>query len=212
MPLIETDPTVTSDTMMRMPSGALVDLLALEASDIRLDDIARSLSQQTRFLGHTPLQPTVAEHSIAVEYISRVLLPDQYGRNWMLHVDMDSQTEMRRAALMHDASEMLISDMPTPAKRALRALSPKAASVFDELDAMVTSAINDRFNSHPGEWAGLIHQADQIAYEYESAYKGWGNAVPPERILRDPYVKRCYQQADGGYEMFLRLAGKLGIE
>lgn len=212
MPVIETDPTVTSDTMMRMPSGALVDLLALEASDFRLEDIAESLSQQTRFLGHAPLHPTVAEHSIAVEYIFRALVPDQYGRNWLMHVDPASLRDGRRAALMHDASESFISDMPTPAKRALRAMSPTAASVFDDLDIMVTGAINDRFDTHPGEWAGLIHQADQIAYEYESAYKGWGSTKPPEWVLRDPYIRRCYQQHDGGLAMFFRLAAKLGIK
>lgn len=212
MSLIETDPTVRTDTTLRLPSGVLVDLLDMESAKLTLMDIAVSLSRQVRFLGHAPLQPTVAEHSVAVEYITERLLPDYFG-NKRMGPPQQGGNEVRRAALFHDATETFISDMPTPAKRALRALSPSAASTFDELEKIVGEPLHAHFGTaaHP-EWAGLIHQADQIAYEYESAWMGWGATVPPRWVKQDPYIQRAYRTRDGGLEAFLRRARQLGIK
>lgn len=209
--MLQRDPYATP-TQLRMPSGMLVDLLEIDHEPLLLSDIAASIAAQVRFLGHAPLKPTVAEHSLAVEYITRRLIPAMGGPAWIVHVTPSDVREARRAALMHDAREAFISDMPTPAKRALRALSPSAASTFDELDQIVGDAIAKRFDCAPGEWSGLVHEADNLAYRYESHYEGWGGDDPaPEWVTLDPYIKRCYQHSDGGEAMFLRMAGKLGI-
>ena len=204
----------TTPTQMRMPSGVLVDLLDMQGSTLSLEDIAESLAGQTRFLAHAPLKPTVAEHSLAVERIAFRLLPDIYGYDWTSPQPERDAREMRRAALMHDATEAFISDMPTPAKRALRALSPNAASTFDELEEIVKAGIEEKFNCAPGDWKGLIKIADDHAYIYESTWGGWGNAELelPRWVRQDPYIKRCYRHSDGGREMFLRRAHKLGLK
>lgn len=209
--MVAVEPYVTP-TQIRMPSGVLVDLLEIDREPILLSDIATSIAAQTRFLGHAPLKPTVAEHSLAVEYIARRLMPDIYGYDWTTPTPVGGQLELARAALMHDAAEAFVSDMPTPAKRALRALSPRAASTFDELSDAIQAAIDARFNSAPGEWDGLIHTADNLAYQYESSWAGWGGEAPPEWVRCDPYIKRCYRHSDGGEAMFLRRAAKLGIK
>lgn len=65
---------------------------------ICIEDIAHSLSLQCRFSGHSRRMYSVAEHSIA---LSRELV----DRNLALE------------ALLHDASEAYLSDIPSPLKR-----------------------------------------------------------------------------------------------
>lgn len=210
--LLETaDPYVTG-TEVRQASGVLIDLLDIDPKLMKLTDIATSLSHQERFTGHAPLRPTVAEHSVCVEYLTGLLLWDEYAYGPFDAALTNSDIiEARRAALMHDATESYVSDLSSPAKRALRALSPAAASTFDELEGIVAGYVYETFDCAPGEWKGVVHQADQLAYEYESSWCGWGHAAPVPWVSLDPYVKRCYGTSDGGYDAFMRRASKLYI-
>jgi hypothetical protein len=61
---------MTSPTAIRVASGRLVDLLDMRPEDVLLSDIAAGLAHQERFTGHSPLHPTVAQHSLAVEHIA----------------------------------------------------------------------------------------------------------------------------------------------
>jgi hypothetical protein len=64
--------------------------------EIRIEDIAHALSMQCRFSGHIKKFYSVAEHSIRVaELVS---------------------TENKLAALLHDASEAYLVDLPSPIK------------------------------------------------------------------------------------------------
>lgn len=67
-----------------------------DTSDISLADIAHAISMLCRYNGHTKRFYSVAEHSVLVSY----LVPEEYA--------MD--------ALMHDASEAYLSDVPSPFK------------------------------------------------------------------------------------------------
>ncbi len=80
-------------------NGPKIDLTNPRWQDIRLASVARSLSRLPRFLGHTSRVITVLEHSFAVA----VMVPPQY----------------RLAALLHDAHEAFIGDMPRPARAAI---------------------------------------------------------------------------------------------
>lgn len=66
---------------------------------ISIEDIAHSLSNQCRFGGHLPRFYSVAEHSVLCA----------------LHVDEKYAFE----ALMHDASEAYLLDIPSPIKHGL---------------------------------------------------------------------------------------------
>ncbi len=208
---VDTDATPTS---IRLASGLLIDLLDPDPLNIRLTDIAASLARQERFNGHCPLHPTVAEHSLAVEYIGRQLIPDE-------HEYLQGEINMlRRALLMHDAVEAYVGDVSAPAKRALREeYIGKRSSSFDILEGRIDDAVAEVFGYaelSPG-WDGLIHHADQLAYEYESSFRGWGSATPPDWVVLDPYVQRCYRPLivddmhDGGETKFLIQAGILGM-
>lgn len=205
-------------TAIRTASGRLVDLAAFRPEDALLADIATSLAHQDRYTGHCPLHPTVAQHSLAVEHIALCLMPDELG-------DIDPQTAMwqlSRAALMHDAEEAYTSDLSAPMKRALRLASIPPVSDFDLVAADIDLAIARRFDCSPAGWEGLIHQADVLAWQYESSYGGWSPSAAralPSWLWFDLYVQRCYSphswgsaaSGDGGEAAFLRRAAALGL-
>jgi uncharacterized protein len=80
-------------------TGQMVDLFDPDPETICIEDIAHSLSNQCRFGGHTPKFYSVAQHSVLCSIIV--------------------QEEHQLAALMHDASEAYLIDVPRPLKKAL---------------------------------------------------------------------------------------------
>lgn len=210
----DTDATPTS---IRLASGLLLDLAAPDPSKIQLYDIARSLSRLERFTGHCPLHPTVAQHSLAVECIAGELLcaTEDFPRALAFPPDCDPARlarAVRRAALMHDAHEAYVSDVSAPAKRAMRG-TWVGASDYDHLEARMEAAVAERFNcAAPEGLADLVHQADVLAYEYESGWGGWGTARVPTWVRFSPYVKRCYQRSVvASAATFSRRARALGV-
>lgn len=78
-------------------SGCRVDVLHPDPSQIKFRDIAHALSQICRYAGHTVRMYSVAEH--CVRLVQSVSL------------------EAKRMALIHDASEAYLQDVPRPIKR-----------------------------------------------------------------------------------------------
>ena len=67
-----------------------------ESRDIKIEDIAHALSNQCRWAGHCEYFYSVAQHSLHVSE----LVPEEY----------------KLAALLHDASEAYLVDLPRPLK------------------------------------------------------------------------------------------------
>jgi 5'-deoxynucleotidase YfbR-like HD superfamily hydrolase len=86
-------------------TGIWFDVLNPISSLIDLQDIASALSKLCRFGGHYRQFYSVAEHSILASEMVR----KRYGNN----------IELMRWALLHDASEAYVVDIPRPAKRQL---------------------------------------------------------------------------------------------
>ena len=80
-------------------SGIAFDLDNPEPSMIDLHDIAHALAHQCRYAGHTRQFYSVAEHSV---FVSRYVPPEDAA--W---------------ALLHDAAEAYVTDLPQPVKRML---------------------------------------------------------------------------------------------
>lgn len=78
------------------------------------DDICTALSRIPRFNGHTKKVYTVAQHSVAAYRIANA---------WRLN------PELCAAALLHDAHEAYIGDVPTPVKSFLTGIKELAYSV-----------------------------------------------------------------------------------
>ncbi len=207
---------------VRTYSGVMIDVRAPLPEQIRLDDVARSLAAAVRFGGNNPLQPTIAQHSLAVSYIAGELMPDEWAP------DLDPEACRRRlklAALMHDAPEFIVTDLVGAVKSYIRPVTHAglrrrgARSRFDDLEARAMVAVEARFDCAVAEdWYGLIHEADCMACAYEMAHGGWApDADPPRWVATDPYIEHCYgrrpyTQTDGGYAAFRRQARILGAE
>lgn len=137
------------------------------ASEVFIEDIAHSLAMQTRYAGHCLRFYSVAEHS--------VLLARYFRRQ-------GASVDVQLWALLHDASEAYLVDVPRPVKPFLAGY--KAA------EARVMRAICDRFDlAH--EMPAEVHAAD-------------GAIIGNERANMAPCVAEWYATGQGLDGVYLR--------
>ena len=110
-------------------SGRRVNPFDPEPDQLDIEDIARALGNQCRFGGHCRVFYSVAQHSVIVSE-----LVERGG----------GDAEDVFAALMHDASEAYLGDMPHPIKHR----SPLGAA-FKAAEEHLQRAIGDRFRIRP---------------------------------------------------------------
>lgn len=84
---------------IRTRSGRYVNVFEPEPDMFLIEDIAHALAHQCRFSGHLHVFYSVAQHSV--------------------HVSERVPTKLRRTAMLHDASEAYLLDIPTPIKKNL---------------------------------------------------------------------------------------------
>jgi uncharacterized protein len=110
-------------------SGRWVNPFDPDSSQLDAGDIARALANQCRFGGHSRVFYSVAQHSVIVSE-----LVEQRG----------GDVEDAFAALMHDATEAYLGDMPHPLKHR----SPLGAA-FKEAEDHLERALRERFGVKP---------------------------------------------------------------
>jgi hypothetical protein len=115
------------------------------AEDIELEDIAHALSNQCRFSGHTEKFYSVAEHSV-----NTCAVAGEY---------LKCLTDERKWALLHDASEAYLVDVPRPVKWFL----PQ----YREAEEVLQRAVAERFGL---EWPipEDVHHADNVMLATEA--------------------------------------------
>lgn len=113
----------SKENFIKTYTGRIVCPYALDPSDIDIRDIAHALSQQCRFSGHTDLPYGVAEHSCRVHDLVPV--------------------EDRPWAILHDAPETYLLDLPRPVKRAP---GYKLGEEFRAIEVAIMEVICDRFD------------------------------------------------------------------
>ena len=124
-----------SGTWFQTYHSGIFDFAAPSAEHLSLEVIAHALSMQCRYNGHCERFYSVAEHSVHVMARVAELRP----LDWTA----------RRVALLHDASEAVLGDIPSPLKR---------TGTFDEyrrLEREVQGMILDKF-------LGFVTPADEI--------------------------------------------------
>lgn len=84
---------------IQMYSGRFFDFLNIDDNEIEIEDVAHALANNCRFGGHCFPFYSIAEHSVRASWIT----PPEHAY----------------AALMHDSSESVLQDMPTPIKMIL---------------------------------------------------------------------------------------------
>lgn len=151
-----------SGDWMQTFSGGKFFPLNPRPEDIHLDDIAKALSRLCRFAGHTEMFYSVAQHSV---YVSAFVPP-----------------EHALCALMHDATEAYLVDVPRPLKKALPG--------YAEIEQNVWLAIAERF-CLPYEMPECIKEADNRVLLAEKAQllkpsEDWGfkETPAPLNIMR----------------------------
>ena len=110
-------------------SGRWVNPFDPDPEQLDAGDIARALANQCRFGGHCRVFYSVAQHSVI---ISR-LVEERGG-----------DVEDAFAALMHDATEAYLGDMPHPLKHR----SPLGAA-FKDAEDHLEQALRERFSIKP---------------------------------------------------------------
>lgn len=100
-------------TKIETLNGHFADPLDMNPDDVRIEDIAYALSMQCRFSGYTSRHYSVAEHSV---YVARIV--EQRVAATANPTLWRAKKMWTRQALLHDATEAYLLDMPSPLKRA----------------------------------------------------------------------------------------------
>ena len=161
-------------------SGQYVDVVSPDPNTIVFTDIAWALSRQARFAGHTLSEEvwTVAQHSVFVKYLVELVLdPSSRGSPLLLslvkwlkdggHSSEDVKAglndfrlvDIATCALMHDASEAYLIDLPSPVKRHAALREPYKA-LEHGINMAIATALNlpamSTFDREIITWADLL--------------------------------------------------------
>ena len=127
-------------------TGALVDPLSPNPALITPEDIAHALSHHCRFGGHSRVFYSVAQHSCLVADAVEAEGAGAEAALW---------------ALLHDATEAYLGDLPHPLKHR----SP-LGEVFREAEGRLQEAIGARFGL-PADPPAAVKRADRAALAAE---------------------------------------------
>jgi len=116
-------------------SGRQAYPMDLRADEVAIEDIAHSLAMQCRYTGHCLRFYSVAEHSVLM------------ARHFRSH----GMAEYALPALLHDATEAYLTDVPRPVK-------PWLAG-YKEAEARAWLTIADKFGVDP-VLSAHVHDAD----------------------------------------------------
>lgn len=143
-----------SKTWIRTATGGVFDVVTPKPADVRIEDIAWSLSKLCRFTGQyrSDLIYSVAEHCLRVSFRAEELVPIQELRAERAHV-----RHVARWGLLHDAAEAYVADLNSPTKHA------PGVEGYREIEARVMAVIRERFEL-PGEQPPEVDQADNELY------------------------------------------------
>lgn len=123
-------------------SGRHVDPLRLRVEDVSWTDIGHALSQINRWSGHTSHPWSVAQHSVVV-----AALVEPQDTLW---------------ALLHDAPEAYLTDLPRPLKRA------EVLAAYVALEAQVMDVILQAAGMPAGPMPDAVREADDAVLVAES--------------------------------------------
>ncbi len=156
-------------TWIQTHTGEAMDLREPRPETVHPHDIAVALARLPRFCGHTIEPFSVAQHSVLVHDILVWLAPN-------------AERTLRLAALLHDAHEAYMGDIPKPLCELLGA--PVA-----QLKRRLDRVIHVRFGlpeTLPEGWDLLVRQADRIALATE---REW--LMGPEPKPWDEWLSGC---------------------
>ena len=126
-------------------SGTLFDVFNPSMEDIKIEDIAHSLSNICRYGGHSPKFYSVAQHCVICSH-------------------KEGTISEKLEFLLHDASEAYLADMPRPIKRNMKN--------YMEMEDSLLELIFKKFQLN-FPLSDRVHEVDDVvlAYEYRSFFE-----------------------------------------
>lgn len=151
------------------------DVLAPDATAIHALDIAAGLAGKFRFGGQSPRLKTIARHSLEVaEAVNRAAKTVEAGQRalWTYW------------ALLHDAPEAYLADVPRPYRDRFAIESAGSVSYVPELEAGILEAIEGAFMVEGSNlvYTAPIVEADDAACQRD-AKELW---IYPRALVGDP--------------------------
>lgn len=128
-------------------AGGMIDLAALRPQDVTLEKIGDALSKVNRFTGRTPEPWSVAAHSVLV---ARLCPPEH--RAW---------------GLLHDAHEVFLGDITSPAVELMAALEPRMKAGIAAAKEHLDRAILIAWDVHPVFSRRVVEDMDKVALAAE---------------------------------------------
>lgn len=167
-------------------TGKIINPLNLKTEDICLEDIAHALALKCRFNGHCRTFYSIAQHCYLAAYYS--------------------PTPLKKLALLHDAAEAYLFDIPRPLKQ-IPCITPLLHMELCILDTILGKYLL------PAEWKGSWEQIDDILliHECRALIQNWeaiplAHQEPTQVILIIPWTWEESEKA------FLQMASKLELK
>jgi 5'-deoxynucleotidase YfbR-like HD superfamily hydrolase len=196
-------------------AGTCYHLLDPRPEDISIEWVAHHLSLENRWCGATRLPISVGQHSLLVLSVFR-----ETSDRWIQRRD----PHLQKIALLHDAVEAVLKDIPSPLKRCAemagyRVLERRHWQCFAqkfglplEIPAVVKAA--DKI-------AEMIERRDLLAHnpqwidplgDIRNAWKGWPKIEPlePEEIERR--FLQCFRKLEVAERLALHTVRKAGAK
>jgi hypothetical protein len=198
-------PTVPTNAC-ETASGRYVDVVTPDPKTIVISDIAWALARQARFGGHTLSENvwSVAQHSIFVTELLQKAISGKYPqleeslcrymneKGFDIEVDDSGKLDgfnherLIMGALLHDASETYLIDLPSPVKRHEAVREP-----YKALERGINTAIYLALGLEeltPKEhmtvtWADMLALHIEAANLMPSRARGWNAEFPPMSML-----------------------------
>ncbi len=173
-----------------MLSGRRLDLLDPSPLDVEIEDVALGLSRVARWNGQTTGAHgfSVAQHAVLVVDLVGTAAPPG----------------LQLAALLHDASEYVTSDLITPFKAAI-------GPAYKALEKRVEAAVFRRFglpSELPVAWTGRIKAADRVAAFVEATQIAGFTEAEARKIFayrgEPPAIRLEPASAEAARRAFLR--------
>jgi hypothetical protein len=177
--------------------GRRFDLFNPDPADILPSDIIHALGNLCRYAGHSALFYSVAEHSCHVARGVRAL----------------GATNMaQRYALMHDAAEAYVTDVPTQLKHAPQ------MSWFRDVEDHISDIINLKFGIEvDNDTKALVKSVDRQMIEIESRavlpnrHESWVSPEVPHPAVESVIRVECWPPARARQEMLLMFGEVFGL-
>lgn len=141
-----------NNTTISMYKGGFFDYASPETSDFNIKDISLGLSHESRFTGQSDRGYFVGQHSVIVSK----LVPEEFAL----------------AALMHDADEFVLKDLPPQ----LKSLLPDYKALQERTLKTIFKKFNIAYPLHP-----CIKDADNRAFVTER------RDLQPDVVLDEKY-------------------------